>query len=73
MIRNSSIMNATIGSAAAVTGTILVVGTVQTVDINSVETVRGADFRVEDGKEQQVLKSEQTTRIVFWLVFQADM
>ena len=66
-------MNATVGSAAAVTGTILVVGTVQTVDINSVETVRGADFRVEDGKEQQVLKSEQTTRIVFWLVFQADM
>lgn len=57
-------MNATVGSAAAVTGTILVVGTVQTVDINFVETVRGADFRVVAGKEQQVLKSEQMARIV---------
>ena len=57
-------MNATVGSAAAVIGTILVVGTVQTVDISFVETVRGADFRVVAGKEQQVLKSEQMARIV---------
>jgi hypothetical protein len=57
-------MNATVGSAAAVTGTILVVGTVPTVDISFVETVRGADFRVIAGKEQQALKSEQIARIV---------
>ena len=57
-------MNATVGSAAAVIRTILVVGTVQTVDISFVETVHGADFRVVAGKEQQALKSEQMARIV---------
>jgi hypothetical protein len=57
-------MNATVGSAAVVTGTILVVGTVQTVDISFVETVRGADFCVVAEKEQQVMKSEQMARIV---------